>query len=173
MVDIYNIEIVLLKGDLLNIKVSCGSGTYIRSLAYDIGNLLGVGASVKKLERTGIGDYKLKDSIGIEEFCRKDFRESDLESSPFIISVEKLLEKNGDIYIKDEFKSRIKNGSPVKGNMIEDRGAMAFNSFNPGCLLKVRDGNGDLLAVHKILSKNISADLEVGSLKLTKSIIIF
>lgn len=41
------------------IEVNCSSGTYIRSLVHDIGQCLGVGATVAKLRRTSIGDINL------------------------------------------------------------------------------------------------------------------
>ncbi len=44
------------------IKVACSSGTYIRSLAHDIGQSLGVGAIVSQLRRTKIGDFSVKDA---------------------------------------------------------------------------------------------------------------
>ncbi|MBT3249168.1 MAG: tRNA pseudouridine(55) synthase TruB [Candidatus Pacebacteria bacterium] len=51
-----------------NIRVACSSGTYIRSLAHDIGQELGVGATVKELRRTKIGELKLEDSTPLQGF---------------------------------------------------------------------------------------------------------
>lgn len=52
----------------IHFKVVCGTGTYIRSLANDFGENLGVGAYLSSLCRTRIGDFKLEDSRSIEEF---------------------------------------------------------------------------------------------------------
>ena len=41
----------------------CTSGTYIRSLAHDLGQTLGCGAILEKLVRTQIGQYQLKDAV--------------------------------------------------------------------------------------------------------------
>ncbi len=173
LVNIYNIELVSFRGDLITIKVNCSSGTYIRSLAYDIGNMLGVGASVSKLRRTSIGDYKLEDSIDIESFVKENFQGRNQELNTFIISLEKLLDKSGEVQVIDEFKPRIKNGAPIKGNMIDRTRTIDYDLFKPGCLLKVRDGDKNLLAIHKILSKDILRDLADDDLKLTKSMVIF
>ena len=54
-VTIHNIRLIDYNYPLLSIKVTCGSGTYIRALARDIGSGLGVGAYVSKLRRTSIG----------------------------------------------------------------------------------------------------------------------
>ena len=50
----------------LQFRVECSKGTYIRSLAHDLGQELGVGAYLKSLKRTSIGNYKLKDAISME-----------------------------------------------------------------------------------------------------------
>lgn len=50
------------------IQVACSKGTYIRSLAHDIGQKLGVGAYLTGLRRTRIGDIGLENAISIENF---------------------------------------------------------------------------------------------------------
>ncbi|HMN32062.1 MAG TPA: tRNA pseudouridine(55) synthase TruB [Chitinophagaceae bacterium] len=52
-------------------KVSCSSGTYIRSLANDFGKELGTGAYLKSLRRTKIGDFKIEDALSIEELSNE------------------------------------------------------------------------------------------------------
>jgi len=49
-------------------QVKCSKGTYIRSLARDIGETLNSGAYLWQLKRTEIGPYKIKDAISIAEF---------------------------------------------------------------------------------------------------------
>ncbi len=63
-------EIELLEFNLpeIMIKVRCGKGTYIRSLARDIGEKLGNGAYLSKLIRTKIGDYEVDNAWKIEKF---------------------------------------------------------------------------------------------------------
>lgn len=51
----------------LKIKVRCSSGTYIRTLAEDIGKELGTGAYLTGLRRTKIGNFKIEDSKTIQE----------------------------------------------------------------------------------------------------------
>lgn len=52
----------------IKIRVSCSKGTYIRSLARDIGTALGAGAYLTALERTKVGDVSLSDCMTIEQF---------------------------------------------------------------------------------------------------------
>ena len=51
---------------VISFKVVCSTGTYIRSLANDIGQALGCGAYLSSLCRTRIGNYKLTDALGPE-----------------------------------------------------------------------------------------------------------
>ncbi len=74
-VDIYDIEILRYSWPELEIKTKVSSGTYIRSLANDIGRALGYGAYLEELERTEIGDYKLKDkdAVDIDKLTAKNW----------------------------------------------------------------------------------------------------
>ena len=63
-------EIELLQCELpkIKIRVVCGKGTYIRSLARDIGEALQSGAYLTSLTRTRVGDYRIEDCINPDEF---------------------------------------------------------------------------------------------------------
>ena len=52
----------------MSIRVACGKGTYIRSLARDIGYALGSGAFLTALCRTRIGDVRIEDCVTLDEF---------------------------------------------------------------------------------------------------------
>ena len=51
----------------IDFRISCSKGTYIRSLAHDLGKALRSGAYLSKLRRTRIGDYRLEDAWNLEE----------------------------------------------------------------------------------------------------------
>ena len=66
-INIHAFEITNINGPLVSFKVDCSKGTYIRSLAFDLGANLGVGAHLHSLVRTKIGSYKLEDAWDFEE----------------------------------------------------------------------------------------------------------
>lgn len=66
-ITIYEVELLNYQMPSITIKVVCSKGTYIRSLAYDIGKKLNSGGHLVKLIRTRIGSYKLDSSLTIEE----------------------------------------------------------------------------------------------------------
>lgn len=61
-----NIELLEYELPKIRIRVTCGKGTYIRSLARDIGEALESGAYLSELTRTRVGEFKLTDCIEIE-----------------------------------------------------------------------------------------------------------
>src|SRR5438093_2944329 len=65
-VRIYCIEMVAYQWPILQIHVECGRGTYIRSLARDIGEELGTKAYLTELKRTAVGRFQIQDAITIE-----------------------------------------------------------------------------------------------------------
>ena len=62
-INVYSIEIIFFKWPILKVKIKCSSGTYVRSLARDIGRKLGCGAYLKELTRTAIGKYKIEEGV--------------------------------------------------------------------------------------------------------------
>ena len=67
---IEKIDLLLYNPPFLKIRVVCGSGTYIRSLAKDIGEKLGCGAYLTELERTRVGNFKIEDSIPLKKLSQ-------------------------------------------------------------------------------------------------------
>lgn len=72
-VKIDNLEIIEFSWPVLKIKCAVSSGTYIRSLAHDIGQQLRVGAYLQELQRTAIGEYNLADAIQLDRLTRQNW----------------------------------------------------------------------------------------------------
>ena len=67
LITIKNIEVNALEGDIAQITVTCSKGTYIRTLAEDIGTMLGCGAHLIGLRRTETAGYLLPNAFTIEQ----------------------------------------------------------------------------------------------------------
>jgi tRNA pseudouridine55 synthase len=67
LVNIYSIEILEYELPLVKVRVSCSRGTYIRSIARDLGEKLGSGAHLTALCRTRSGDYTVEQSVSMDE----------------------------------------------------------------------------------------------------------
>jgi tRNA pseudouridine55 synthase len=66
-VHVYGIEILRYAWPELQVKIDCGRGTYIRSIARDLGEKLGVGAYLTALRRTRVGEFTIEKSVNIDQ----------------------------------------------------------------------------------------------------------
>jgi tRNA pseudouridine55 synthase len=66
-IKVYKFEITQIILPEIHFRVICSKGTYIRSLAKDLGEKLGVGGYLKELVRTQVGDYKLENAFQLEQ----------------------------------------------------------------------------------------------------------
>lgn len=76
-VTIHNLEVIKYAYPSLELKIKCSSGTYIRTLAEDIGKTLGTGAFLTDLKRTKIGVHELKNAVSAQENFNKSMRFND------------------------------------------------------------------------------------------------
>lgn len=70
-IHISEFEITHIEMPVVSFVVKCSTGTYIRSLANDFGNVLGCGGYLSSLRRTAIGNFRVEDAMEIEEFVKK------------------------------------------------------------------------------------------------------
>ncbi len=66
LVEIYSIQVLDFSPPALSLDVECGQGAYMRTLAADLGELLGCGAHVAKLDRRSCGGFHSEDSVTLE-----------------------------------------------------------------------------------------------------------
>ncbi len=69
-VNILRLDMIAVRGAEIDIEVHVSKGTYIRSLAHDIGQALGCGAHLSALRRIAIGDHKVQDALSPDEWAR-------------------------------------------------------------------------------------------------------
>lgn len=74
-------EITDIKFPEVHFKVVCSTGTYIRSLAHDVGQALGCGAYLSALRRTRIGEFRVDDAVSIDAFMQSLQESSSNESA--------------------------------------------------------------------------------------------
>ncbi len=66
-VEIFEVEILSIKKPVVEVRISCSKGTYIRSMAQDFGQKLECGAYLKNLRRTKIGNFFVENAITIDK----------------------------------------------------------------------------------------------------------
>ena len=118
-IEIYDIvsSDINLKDGLIKIKVSCSKGTYIRSLARDIGIKLKTVAFLLELKRTKSGSFSIDDSVNVDDLIKAS--KDELDNTNFLIEPVDSLDL-GTIVIKDEAIKGILNGSYFNKEDISD-----------------------------------------------------
>jgi tRNA pseudouridine55 synthase len=66
--DIHRLELVDFRSPVVTLDIVCGKGTYIRSIAHDIGQMLGCGAAMRSLVRTRYGPFEKSEALSVEQF---------------------------------------------------------------------------------------------------------
>jgi tRNA pseudouridine55 synthase len=66
IVEVHDIRIVGWQPPDLVVQIECSKGTYVRSLAYDLGQALGVGAILADLARLAVGSFRLEEAVSLE-----------------------------------------------------------------------------------------------------------
>ncbi|MFX0549064.1 tRNA pseudouridine(55) synthase TruB [Hathewaya histolytica] len=113
-VEIYSLEILDINLPFIEIKVHCSKGTYIRSLAYDIGENLGCGAHIYNLRRISSGNFNLNSAV--------DFEQIDLDSiHKNIIPTENIFENFIKVELDTYFEKLFINGVPIKDKRLTSK----------------------------------------------------
>lgn len=136
-IEIFSIDIVSIDLPHLNIEVYCSAGTYIRSLAYDIGKKIGCGAHLSKLCRTGSSQFELEHAVELDtlEEIGTDAAEK------LMIPLSECLPFLPAITVDDTVMQKIKYGQRVSVKDLHGK------ILEPGQPLKLLDMDNTLLAI--------------------------
>jgi tRNA pseudouridine55 synthase len=115
-VQIYNIEVLRHEADEIDIAVECSKGTYIRTLAEDIGEKLGCGAHLSALRRTASGPFDIEDSVTLEELERiteNSVEQGFAEADRLLMPAENALVDWESVNLSKDAAYYISQGQPV------------------------------------------------------------
>jgi tRNA pseudouridine55 synthase len=147
-----------LEPDLLVLNVFCSKGTYIRSLAEDIGHALGCGGTVKELRRLEAGQFKIQNAKTIEQLTAMDPQ----SLMQCLINVDKPLENLPAVQLSDEQAICIKHGQSLhflSNDESMTNGANASLESGSGTVRMYNDavflGLGEMLRDGKLAPKKL------------------
>ncbi len=107
VVTIHRLKLLRQEREIWSIQVHCSAGTYIRTLAHDIGEALGCGAYLRKLQRTRSGCFDLAQALpleGIEDQWRENLH-----------PMEELLPEFPRIDLNEQQADRVRHGNGISG----------------------------------------------------------
>ena len=105
-IHILNIEDIKIELPYVSMKVSCSKGTYIRSLCFDIGEKLNVGATMTDLNRSETSVFRQEDSVNIEDLTEDNIQD-------YLISIEDALKFYPKLVVNSSFTKLLVNGVKV------------------------------------------------------------
>jgi len=141
-IEIYDFQYRVIKKDLLEIKVSCSAGTYIRTLADDLGQALGTGAHLVSLCRNSVGDFDLQQAQTVEEFENQAAAGNLLQ---IIIPFERLLPELPALEVDYEGRKLVQNGVALKKKNI-----LRIINSGESDHYRIFDSDGHFLAISLI-----------------------
>jgi len=118
--EIHNLQLIDWQPPIFTIEVVCGKGTYIRSLAHDLGQSLGCGANLKSLVRRRCGPFDIKNAISLPQ----------LEDAfhygywhYFVYPIDTMLSHWSAMVVSNTTRTAIRNGCPLSSeNRIREAG---------------------------------------------------
>ena len=112
-VQIHELELLQSAPPILELRVRCSKGTYIRTLAEDIGAALGTGAHLAALRRTGSGRFNVRDAVTLDELRAMPDRRAAL------LPLRVLLEGLPSTELDAAAEARLRNGQALKISGLE------------------------------------------------------
>lgn len=128
-VHIYKLEITDWHLPYFSLEVICGKGTYIRSLAQDIGEALGCGAVMKNLVRTRVGPFTLEESITLAQLAEMVGRGC---AERYLYPPDYALQSFDALVVNHEQQCSLIHGMPIslESNTIEIKPAAVSRVYN-------------------------------------------
>ena len=109
-VEIFRLEVLDWQNPLLTIEVECSKGTYIRSLAYDLGQALGCGAYLKDLTRLQSGPFHINQSVSLSQL-EEAFQQGYWKN--FLYPLDWVLSHLKAVILDEASEKAILNGRPL------------------------------------------------------------
>ncbi len=134
-VEIFSLDLVEETENRLKLKIICSSGTYIRSLAHDLGLNMGCGAHLSSLVRTRSGPFTISETLTLDEL-KKDPRAA-------LVPMHCLLPEIPSIEINRNEARLVRDGRPLPGKTASERSE--YRLTHHGELVSISLCHGELL----------------------------
>lgn len=132
---IHELELIALQGELLSLRVRCSKGTYVRTLAEDIGAALGTGAHLAGLRRTAVGRLRVDDAASLEALEGM----SAIEREGRLLPLDTLLEGQPRLECGVAAEARLRSGQAIN---IPDAPSGPCAVYGPSGLIGLAVGDG-------------------------------
>jgi tRNA pseudouridine55 synthase len=143
-VEIKRIEVVDINMPYVELRISCSKGTYVRSIAFDIGQRLGCGAYLSSLRRTRVGRFTLRQALDLERISEIEAQD---RIQDVLIPIETALAHLPSVVVKEDFAQRIRHGVPLLSPSV----LSTEKDFEQNQTISIRDVGEKVIAIGKAL----------------------
>lgn len=152
-VEIYALELLGLGGNEARFAVECSGGTYVRSLAHDVGQKLGCGAHLGGLRRTAVAEFKESRAVRLEDLERA-VGEGKLEAC--LVPLEQLLPDCPELVVHGREEKNVRHGHTFElaQALRPGRGASSAR-WSAISLLKILNPDHRLIAVARHVTGSV------------------
>jgi tRNA pseudouridine55 synthase len=162
-IEIYALELVGFDpaGELAEFAVECSGGTYVRSLAHDIGRRLGCPAHLAKLRRTAVAEFDQERSLTLDKL---QDRLHDGDLTKMIVPLEDLLPDCPELVVRGREEKNVRNGHPFElAQSLQPQRGTKSARLPMMSLLKILNPDRRLIAIARHVSGAVyHPDLVVG-----------
>lgn len=109
-IHIHRLDLAAFDPPTLELAIACSSGTYVRSLAHDIGQALGCGAVMSGLTRTAVDGFRLEDAVGWDDL-RRAFELGAWQD--YLLPADRALGGSARVRLDAEGVRRVEHGMPL------------------------------------------------------------
>jgi len=145
-IEVFKIFLTELNFPSMKISVECSSGTYIRSLARDLGTLLGVGAHLSDLRRLSIGEFSVDNCIDADSL-----RKGLLPGRNAEVEVSKALGHLRSIEVGKDIAKKLRNGIHIRSPNSEYNNGESIVILCNGELVGIAETDQEVIRPKKIL----------------------
>ncbi|MEF9990472.1 MAG: tRNA pseudouridine(55) synthase TruB [Romboutsia sp.] len=150
-VNLKKIEILSIKGNKIMFYVQCSKGTYVRSICYDIGEILGYGGHMSFLLRTASGRFNLENAITLEEL---EYHNQNGTLEPLLYDIDYVLHNFDKVNLNPSARKYYCNGG-----VIDDKRFEVENKSSKDEFVRVYC-DGEFLGVASLLRRNNTLSLK-------------
>jgi tRNA pseudouridine55 synthase len=117
-VEVYEFRLEEIEGSLARFAIECAAGTYIRSLAHEMGRQMGCGAHLATITRTAVGEFTLDQAIGLDDF-EQAMRAG--KAAEWIVPLSRLLPEVPSVVVQPMVEHRVRHGAQFQISLAQIR----------------------------------------------------
>ncbi len=144
LIHVYELTLLELNGDLARLRAHCSGGTYMRSIAHDLGQALGCGAHLQELRRLSSGEFELDHARTLAQLESLAGEDRLIDA---IVPASQMLPAFSSVFVDEITVAQIRHG--------RDFPASPFRAQPASKYVKAVSRSGDLVAIGQVVLPNL------------------